>query len=154
MRPPAVLAATIREENPDLIMTGLQSDDYGTPTGVIMADLLGMLSHHRNRSDASGESCASSGAWRRLVPWYRWPLQRCSQCQSGISQILTRRLRASCQQKRKRLRSHRTRGRCAAVPSTNERLLSAEEQTTQFLGDGDAKAGAVALAEKLHKRQG
>ena len=38
-----VLAATIREESPDLIMTGLQSDDYGyAQTGAIMAELLGM----------------------------------------------------------------------------------------------------------------
>src|SRR5215218_3053188 len=38
-----VLADAVREENPDLILTGLQSDDYGfAQTGVIMAELLGL----------------------------------------------------------------------------------------------------------------
>src|SRR4029077_16005715 len=39
----SVLAAAVRDEQPDLIMTGLQSDDYGfAQTGVIMAELLSM----------------------------------------------------------------------------------------------------------------
>src|SRR5712691_5652037 len=38
------LVSAIRDENPDLILTGLQSDDYGYgQTGVIMAELMGML---------------------------------------------------------------------------------------------------------------
>jgi electron transfer flavoprotein alpha subunit len=38
-----VLADAVRDENPDLIMTGLQSDDLGYgETGVIMAELLGL----------------------------------------------------------------------------------------------------------------
>src|ERR687891_2863498 len=36
-----VLADAIREENPDLVMTGLQSDDHGyAQTGVILAEIL------------------------------------------------------------------------------------------------------------------
>src|SRR6267142_214083 len=38
-----VLAEAVRAEQPDLIMTGLQSDDNGyAQTGVIMAELLGV----------------------------------------------------------------------------------------------------------------
>ena len=38
-----LLAAAAKAENPDLILTGLQSDDLGSgQTGVIMAELLGM----------------------------------------------------------------------------------------------------------------
>jgi electron transfer flavoprotein beta subunit len=38
-----VLAAAARDENPDLILTGLQSDDLGYgQTGVILAELLGL----------------------------------------------------------------------------------------------------------------
>src|SRR3979490_1400323 len=38
-----VLAHAIRDEQPDLIMTGLQSDDYGYgQTGVILAEILGL----------------------------------------------------------------------------------------------------------------
>jgi len=40
-----VLAAAVKPENPDLILTGLQSDDSGFgQTGVILAELLGMAS--------------------------------------------------------------------------------------------------------------
>ena len=39
----SVLADAIRDEKADLVMTGLQSDDYGYgQTGVIMAELLGL----------------------------------------------------------------------------------------------------------------
>src|ERR1043165_7227593 len=39
----SVLAEGIKEENADLIMTGLQSDDYGyAQTGVILAEILGL----------------------------------------------------------------------------------------------------------------
>ena len=38
-----VLAAAIRRENPDLVLTGLQSDDLGfAQTGVILAEMLGL----------------------------------------------------------------------------------------------------------------
>src|SRR3954451_4920173 len=38
-----ILADAIRDEQPDLVLTGLQSDDYGfAQTGVILAELLGL----------------------------------------------------------------------------------------------------------------
>src|SRR5919205_133890 len=38
-----ILADAIRDEKPDLVMTGLQSDDHGYgQTGVILAELLGL----------------------------------------------------------------------------------------------------------------
>jgi electron transfer flavoprotein beta subunit len=40
-----VLAAAIRAESPDLVLTGLQSDDLGSgQTGVVVAELLGLPS--------------------------------------------------------------------------------------------------------------
>src|SRR5437763_1999675 len=39
----SVLAEAIRAENPELVMSGLQSDDYGyAQTGVILAEILGL----------------------------------------------------------------------------------------------------------------
>jgi electron transfer flavoprotein beta subunit len=39
----ALLAAAIKPENPDLVLTGLQSEDLGLgQTGVILAELLGL----------------------------------------------------------------------------------------------------------------
>ena len=69
-----ILADAIRDENPDLVMTGLQSDDYGyAQTGVIMAELLGIP--HATiviEVDASGEDLrvrllspqGARGQWR------------------------------------------------------------------------------------------
>src|ERR1035437_6061360 len=40
-----LLAGAVKAENPDLILTGLQSDDLGYgPTGVVLAELLGIAS--------------------------------------------------------------------------------------------------------------
>ena len=39
----SLLAAAVKAENPDLVLTGLQSDDFGYgQTGVVMAELLGI----------------------------------------------------------------------------------------------------------------
>src|SRR3954453_20548426 len=39
----SLLAAAVKAEQPDLILTGLQSDDFGYgQTGVVMAELLGI----------------------------------------------------------------------------------------------------------------
>src|SRR6202034_4749856 len=51
-----LLAAAIKPENPDLVLTGLQSDDLGYgQTGVILAELLGLphssLILHVERTD-------------------------------------------------------------------------------------------------------
>ena len=68
----SALVAAIRDENPDLILTGLQSDDYGYgQTGVIMAELLGMP--HATIAievDASGDKLRVK---RELESgWYQW----------------------------------------------------------------------------------
>src|SRR5882762_8410469 len=68
----SILAEAVRGEQPDLVMTGLQSDDYGyAQTGVIMAELLGMP--HATiviEVDASGEQLRVK---RELESgWYQW----------------------------------------------------------------------------------
>ncbi|HKC65744.1 MAG TPA: electron transfer flavoprotein subunit beta/FixA family protein, partial [Pyrinomonadaceae bacterium] len=68
----SILADAVREENADLVLTGLQSDDYGyAQTGVIMAELLG-LPHATIviEVDASGEKLRVK---RELESgWYQW----------------------------------------------------------------------------------
>src|SRR5690242_12075027 len=85
-----VLANTIRGEAPDLVMTGLQSDDYGYgQTGVILAELLD-LPHATIviELDATGEQFRVK---RELESgWYQWytmPKPALLTIQSGISQI-------------------------------------------------------------------
>ena len=152
----AILAESIRDEQPDLVMTGLQSDDNGyAQTGVIAAELLG-LPHATIviEIDASGEKLRVK---RELESgWYQWYTMwtpAVLTIQSGISQIRYASLKGIMAAKKKEIKE--------VVPSPE--LLSRQSQQriekiylpqktkqTQFLGGGDAKAGAVALAEKLH----
>lgn len=152
----SVLAAAIREENPDLIMTGLQSDDYGyAQTGVIMAELLGMP--HATiviEVDAGGEKLRVK---RELESgWYQWysmSTPALLTIQSGISQIRYATLKGIMAAKKKEIKEVAPAADVVSRPS-HQRIekvyFPQKSKQTQFLGDGDAKAGAVALAEKLH----
>src|SRR5256714_5074831 len=86
----SVLAEAIRDEQADLVMTGLQSDDYGyAQTGVILAEILG-LPHATIviEIDAGGDELRAK---RELESgWYQWYTlsnPALLTIQSGISQI-------------------------------------------------------------------
>jgi electron transfer flavoprotein beta subunit len=151
----SVLAEAIRDEQADLVLTGLQSDDYGyAQTGVIMAELLG-LPHATIviEVDASGEDLRVK---RELESgWYQWySMQKPAllTIQSGISQIRYASLKGIMAAKKKEIKEATPAAAAAAAPS-HQRIekiyLPEKTKQTQFLGNGDAKAGAVALAEKL-----
>jgi electron transfer flavoprotein beta subunit len=150
-----ILAETIRGEQPDLIMTGLQSDDYGyAQTGVIMAELLGFP--HATiviEVDATGDALRVK---RELESgWYQWytmPKPALLTIQSGISQIRYATLKGIMAAKKKEIREVAAPAEIVDRPSHQriEKIYFPEKtKQTQFLGNGDAKAGAVALAEKL-----
>lgn len=153
----SALAEAIREEKPDLIMTGLQSDDYGhAQTGVIMAELLG-LPHATIviEVDASGEKLRVK---RELESgWYQWysmPTPALLTIQSGISQIRYATLKGIMAAKKKEIKEVAPAAEIVGRPSHQriEKIYFPQKtKQTQFLGDGDAKAGAAALAEKLHR---
>jgi len=151
-----VLADAVRDEKPDLIMTGLQSDDNGYgQTGVIMAELLG-LPHATIviEVDASPEKFRVK---RELESgWYQWytlQLPALLTIQSGISQIRYATLKGIMAAKKKEIKEVTASSELTARPS-HQRIekiyLPTKTKQTQMLGNGDAKAGAVALAEKLH----
>jgi electron transfer flavoprotein beta subunit len=152
----SALVAAIRDENPDLILTGLQSDDYGYgQTGVIMAELLGMP--HATIAievDASGDKLRVK---RELESgWYQWysmPLPALLTIQSGISQIRYATLKGIKAAKKKEIKEVTPLAEAVDRPTHQhiEKIyLPQKTKQTQLLGNGDAKAGAVALAEKLH----
>ncbi len=152
----SVLAEAVRAEQPDLIMTGLQSDDYGYgQTGVIMAELLGFP--HATiviEVDASGDKLRVK---RELESgWYQWysmPTPALLTIQSGISQIRYATLKGIMAAKKKEIKEVTPPAEIVSRPSHQriERVYFPQKsKQTQFLGNGDAKAGAVALAEKLH----
>src|SRR5678815_5218269 len=152
----SVLAEAIREEKPDLVMTGLQSDDYGYgQTGVIMAELLG-LPHATIviELDAAADKLRVK---RELESgWYQWytmPLPALLTIQSGISQIRYATLKGIMAAKKKEIKEVSAAAEIVDRPSHQQLkkvYLPQKTKQTQLLGNGDAKAGAVALADKLH----
>ena len=152
----SALAEAIRDEKADLVMTGLQSDDYGYgQTGVILAELLG-LPHATIviELDASGEKLRVK---RELESgWYQWysmPIPALLTIQSGISQIRYATLKGIMAAKKKEIKEVSPSSEITGRPNHQkiEKIyLPKKTKQTQLLGNGDAKAGAVALAEKLH----
>jgi electron transfer flavoprotein beta subunit len=152
----SALAEAVRDEKPDLILTGLQSDDYGyAQTGVILAELLG-LPHATIviEVDASGEKLRVK---RELESgWYQWysmSTPALLTIQSGISQIRYATLKGIMAAKKKEIREVTPSAEIVGRPS-HQRIarvyLPQKTKQTQLLGHGDAKAGAVELAHKLH----
>lgn len=151
-----VLAEAIRGEQPDLVMTGLQSDDYGFgQTGVILAELLG-LPHATIviEVDYSGDELRVK---RELESgWYQWytiPTPAVLTIQSGISQIRYATLKGIMAAKKKEIREVQPSAEAVSgageFQSVERIYLPLKQKQTQFLGDGDARKGAAQLAEKL-----
>jgi electron transfer flavoprotein beta subunit len=151
----SVLAEGIRGEAADLLMTGLQSDDYGYgQTGVILAELLG-LPHATIviEVDATGEQLRVK---RELESgWYQWytlPRPALLTIQSGISQIRYATLKGIMAAKKKEIKEVAPAAEIVERRS-HQRIkkiyLPQKTKQTQLLGNGDAKKGAVELAEKL-----
>ncbi len=152
----SALAEAIRDEKPDLILTGLQSDDYGyAQTGVILAELLG-LPHATIviEVDAAAETLRVK---RELESgWYQWysmATPALLTIQSGISQIRYATLKGIMSAKKKEIKEVSPSAEIVGRPSHQriERVyLPQKTKQTQLLGNGNAKAGAVELAQKLH----
>ena len=151
----SVLAEAVRDEKADLLMTGLQSDDYGyAQTGVILAEILD-LPHATIviEIDATGEQLRVK---RELESgWYQWytmPKPALLTIQSGISQIRYATLKGIMAAKKKEIKEVAPNADIVNRPSQQriEKIyLPQKSKQTQFLGAGDAKKGAAELAEKL-----
>lgn len=150
-----VLSEAIKDEGADLVLTGLQSDDNGyAQTGVILAELLG-LPHATIviEVDASNDGLRVK---RELESgWYQWYVMTrpaLLTIQSGISQIRYATLKGIMAAKKKEIKEVPL-SADAASSAAHQRITKVyfpqKTKQTQFLGNGDAKAGAVQLAEKL-----
>ena len=149
------IADAIREENADLVFTGLQSDDasYGQ-TGVILAELLGIphatIVIEVDRTTLNGSLRVKRELESGWYQWFTYQLPSLLTIQSGISQIRYASLKGIMAAKKKEIRD---------VPASVDDFASAavvekvymplKTKQTQMLGNGDAKAGAVELIEKL-----
>ena len=152
----SALADAIRDEKPDLVFTGLQSDDYGYgQTGVILAELLGLP--HATIVIEVDASAQHLRVKRELESgWYQWysmATPALLTIQSGISQIRYATLKGIMAAKKKEIKEVTPSADMVERPS-HQRIarvyLPEKTKQTQLLGNGDAKAGAVELAQKLH----
>lgn len=149
------IADAIRDENADLVFSGLQSDDasYGQ-TGVILAELLG-IPHATIVIEVDRASLGETLRVKRELEsgWYQWftyKLPSLMTIQSGISQIRYASLKGIMAAKKKEIRdvtpSASTFGSAATIQKV---YMPLKTKQTQILGNGDAKAGAVELVQRL-----
>jgi electron transfer flavoprotein beta subunit len=101
------LAAALKDEKPDLVLTGLQSDDQGfAQVGVILAEVL-VLSHATivMEVQVTGESLRVrrelEGGW---FQWVTMPLPALLTIQSGINQLRYATLKGIMAAKKKEIR--------------------------------------------------
>jgi electron transfer flavoprotein beta subunit len=145
----------IREENADLVFTGLQSDDasYGQ-TGVVLAELLGIphatIVIEVDRTSLNGGLRVKRELESGWYQWFTYQLPALLTIQSGISQIRYASLKGIMAAKKKEIREVTPNVDAFASAATVERVyMPLKTKQTQMLGNGDAKAGAAELVEKL-----
>jgi electron transfer flavoprotein beta subunit len=145
------LAAAIKDESVDLVLTGLQSDDQGfAQVGVVLAEKLGMA-HSTIIMDVQVEG-ASLKVKRELEGgWFQWitmPLPAVLTIQSGINQLRYATLKGIMAAKKKEIRKVASAG--AASPTQRIlRVYTPEKgKKTQML-QGSAADAAKALVTRL-----
>ena len=149
------ISDAVRDENADLIFSGLQSDDasFGQ-TGVILAELLG-IPHATIVIEVDRESLGDSVRVKRELEsgWYQWFTYKTPALmtiQSGISQIRYASLKGIMAAKSKEVREVTpTIEQFSSAPKIEKVYIPLKTKQTQMLGNGDAKAGAVELVQKL-----
>jgi electron transfer flavoprotein beta subunit len=149
-----LLAAAVKPENPDLILTGLQSDDLGQgQTGVILAELLGLphaslILHVEKTADGLTVKRELEEGWFQNV---ELPTPAVLTIQSGGSKLRYATLMGIKRAKTKEVRT--VTASELAVDSTPNALLERvalpqKQKSTQML-PGTPKEAAAALVEKL-----
>ena len=149
------IADAVRNENADIILAGLQSDDtsYGQ-TGVIIAELLGIPSAtiviEVDRSSLNGELRIKRELESGWYQWFTYRLPALLTVQSGISQIRYASLKGIMAAKKKEIRDVTPAIQELAAAQTVQKVyIPLKTKQTQLLGGGDAKKGAAELVEKL-----
>jgi electron transfer flavoprotein beta subunit len=149
-----LLAAAAKQENPELILTGLQSDDMGYgQTGVVMAELLGMPhSTIIMRAEVNGSTIRVK---RELEDgWFQhieMPLPAVLTIQSGINKLRYATLMGIKKARTKEIKrlSVADLGGAGASSAAIEKVQAPQRTKQAQILEGDAKAAAAKLVEKL-----
>ncbi|HEX6772869.1 MAG TPA: electron transfer flavoprotein subunit beta/FixA family protein [Acidobacteriaceae bacterium] len=150
------LAAAIKDEKADLILTGLQSDDLGLgQTGVVLAELLG-IPHATIIMQVEADGSGSSIKVKRELEdgWFQhvtMPLPALLTIQSGISKLRYATLMGIKKSKTKEVRklSASDLPQSAAATVTLERVYLPEKKKETQLIEGSPTEAANKLVEKL-----
>jgi electron transfer flavoprotein beta subunit len=131
------LAAAIGPEAPDLVLTGLQSDDMGFgQTGVILAEKLG-VAHATIIMDVQVEGAALRVKRELEGGWFQWlqmPLPALLTIQSGINQLRYATLKGIMAAKKKEIRAVAAPAATAAQEVVDLRAPDKQKQTRMIAG--------------------
>jgi electron transfer flavoprotein beta subunit len=139
------LAAAIKDESVDLVLTGLQSDDQGfAQVGVVLAEKLGMA-HSTIIMDVQVEG-ASLKVKRELEGgWFQWitmPLPAVLTIQSGINQLRYATLKGIMAAKKKEIRAVTAPAGAAARQRIVSIYVPEKSKKTKMIAGTPAEAGA------------
>lgn len=149
-----VMAAVLKSEAPDLVLTGLQSDDLGYgQTGPILAELLGLphasliMEVEKNETGVRVKRELEDG-WFQHV---EMPLPALLTIQSGISKLRYATLMGIKKAKSKEVKKLAAAdlGGKPSASITLDRIYLPERTKKTQLFEGDPKEAAAKLVEKL-----
>ncbi len=149
-----LLASAAKQESPDLVLTGLQSDDLGYgQTGVIMAELMGLphasliLNVEKTDSGINVKRELEEGWFQNI----ELPLPAVLMIQSGGTKLRYATLMGIKKAKTKELRkvSAADLGQSAAPAAALEKITQPQKQKSTQIIPGSPKEAAATLVEKL-----
>jgi len=148
------LAAAIAREKPDLVLTGLQSDDHGFgQTGVLLAELLGLphatiIMHIEVLEGHMKLKRELEAGW---FQWVELPLPAALSIQSGINKVRYATLKGIMAAKKKEI-AVLTRADLGVRSAPTQRIsriyVPQKSKKTEMI-TGTAKEAAAKLVEKL-----
>jgi electron transfer flavoprotein beta subunit len=149
-----LLAGAVKAENPDLILTGLQSDDLGYgQTGVVLAELMGIPSSTIIMQVEASEN--SIRVKRELEDgWFQhitMPLPAVLTIQSGGNKLRYATLMGIKKAKTKEIKRVTVAelGGAPSATATIEKIYVPQKSKKTQIFEGDPKVAAAALVEKL-----
>lgn len=148
------LAAALKDEQVDLVLTGLQSDDQGfASVGVILAEKLG-LPHATIIMDVDASQGGALRVKRELeAGWFQWvsmPLPAVLTIQSGINQLRYATLKGIMAAKKKEIKKVASPGAGEAKQQVVSVYFPEKGKKTQMIAGSPAEA-AAALVKKLRE---
>ena len=150
----SLLAAAVKAEQPDLIMTGLQSDDFGYgQTGVVLAELLG-IPHGTIIMQVEKQEGAVRVKRELEDGWFQYmtlPTPALLTIQSGINKLRYATLMGIKKAKTKEIKKLAASelGGAPAAVAVLESVYAPQRTKQAVIFQGDAKKNAAQLVEKL-----